>query len=55
MRCLIAETAHSHAEFCGSGPLGIGPYAAALWGTESNPVPKVLNALCINHTPGPEP
>lgn len=55
MHCLIAETAHSHAEFCGSGPLGLGPYAEVLLGTDSIPVPKVLNALCINHTPGPEP
>lgn len=47
MHCLIAETAHSHAEFCGSGPLGLGPYAEVLLGTDSIPVPKVLNALCI--------
>lgn len=51
MHSLIAETAHSHAELCGSGPLGLGPYAAV----NSILVPNVLNALYINHTLGPEP
>lgn len=51
MHSLLAEAAHSHGELCGSGPLDLGPYAAV----HSIPVPKVLNALRINHTLGPEP
>lgn len=51
MHSFIAEAAHNHSELCGSGPLGLGPCAAVY----SISVPKVLNALYINHTLAPEP